>query len=190
MQDYNFFQPYLGKGTRRAEDALPIVPIILIVLFLLTNVPAYNLYRIMRTNRDTKKLEQTVLNSPDYHLLAEISSTRAAIAEATSRLALLDKMDQALVAQEWLNEPFLATLMGVFPRDLTIENLNISPSGQVQMSGAATNKPAIAELELNLRSTGRFASIHVPTITRDSTESVFRFALTMQTKGVSSGAAN
>jgi hypothetical protein len=193
MRDYNFFQPYVAGGIRRQTDtAISFVPLILLFLLVLTSYPAYNLYRIMQLNQEIETLQASVLDSPDYHLLSEVSSTRAVVAEAKGRLNTLTEMDKTLTAMDWLDEPFLETLMGVFPRDLAIENLVVALNRQVQLSGTATNKPAIAELELNLRNTKRFEQIHVPSITRDATgrTDVFRFTLVMQVKEVGVRAVN
>lgn len=182
MRDYNFFAPYIDHGKKRDSSSTISFPVLIVILILLlASVPGYNLYRSYQISDQIKKLETAVLNNPDYPLLAEAANLRAGIEEGKQRLEILKKMDAVLTAQEWLDEPFLFTLMSTVPKDLEIKNMAILEDQQIQISGTATNKPAIAELEFNLRNTSRFQNLLVRSIS--NAEGVYDFMMTLQVKG-------
>lgn len=194
MRDYNFFQPYLfgGRGRGPSDDQFPYVLFILLLVIAAAALPAYNYYRLMQLDAEVSQLSTSVLNDPDYALLAEVSTAQGIVNNARINLAALQQIDVNLAASEWVRAPFLEALTGVFPRDIAMRNLTISPNGQVQITGEATNKPAIAELQLNLRNTGHFTNLHVPTISRDQQDGggTFSFVLLAQVKGVGANAGN
>lgn len=194
MRDYNFFQPYLfkGKGRGPGDDQFPYVLFILLLIIAVAALPAYNYYRLMELDAEVDQLSTSVLNDPNYGLLSEVSSAQGIVNTARANLATLQQIDTNLTKAEWIKEPFLEALTGVFPRDVAMRNLTISPNGQVQITGEATNKPAIAELQLNLRNTGYFNNLHVTTISRaaEAGAQSFSFVLLAQVKGVGANAGN
>jgi hypothetical protein len=194
MRDYNFFQPYLsrGKGRGQSDDQFPYVLFVLLLIIAVAALPAYNYYRLMELDAEVDRLSTSVLNDPNYGLLSEVSTAQGIVNNARANLATLQQIDTNLTGAEWIREPFLEAVTGVFPRDVAMRNLTISPSGQVQITGEATNKPAIAELQLNLRNTGHFTNLHVPTISRGQEDGggTFSFVLLAQVKGVGANAGN
>jgi hypothetical protein len=170
---------------------LPLFWIIILLAVVLAAFPLFNMYRLSQLDQEISSLQDSVLNDPNYPLLSQVSSTRAVVNEARGRLTTARQMDVALKTMDWLNEDFLLVLTGYVPRDVEITSIGVSPSGAVQMSGRATNRVAIAELEFNYRNTGRFTDLFIGNISRDGgTADIYSFTLTMQTKGVGSSAAN
>ena len=194
MRDYNFFQPYLfgSKGRGPSDDQFPYVLFVLLLIIAVAALPAYNYYRLMELDAEVSELSTSVLNDPNYGLLSEVSTAQGIVNNARINLATLQQIDVNLTESEWVREPFLEALTGVFPRDVAMLSLTVSPNGQVQIIGEATNKPAIAELQLNLRNTGHFSNLHVTTISRAQEDGggAFSFALLAQVKGVGANAGN
>lgn len=58
----------------------------------------------------------------------------------------------------------------------------------MELSGSASNKPAIAELEHNIRDTDRFESLYVQTISNQ--DNTYSFKMEFNLKGVGADAAN
>lgn len=191
MRDYNFFEPYVDRGkkssTSTSNTNYPLLIGLLIVL--LAALPVYNLVQSMLMDRQIETLEASVLNDPDYPLLAEADMMRAGIEDGKVRLETLKKMDTVLTSMEWLDEPFLFSLMSTVPKDLEIKNMAIQQGQQIQISGSATNKPAIAELEYNLRNTERFTNLLVRSINNTET-GFYDFMMTLQVKGAGEDAVN
>jgi hypothetical protein len=191
MRDYNFFEPYVDRGkkssTSTSNTNYPLLIGLLVVL--LVALPVYNLVQSMLMDRQIEALETSVLNDPDYPLLAEADMMRAGIEDGKVRLETLKKMDTVLTSMEWLDEPFLFSLMSTVPKDLEIKNMAIQQGQQIQISGSATNKPAIAELEYNLRNTERFTNLLVRSINNTET-GFYDFMMTLQVKGAGEDAVN
>lgn len=190
MRDYNFFEPYVDRSKKSSTTGPVNFPLIIALLVLLVAaLPVFNLVRSFMMDSEIEALEADVLNSPKYGLLAEADMMRAGIADGRARLEVLKKMDTVLTAQEWLDEPFLFSLMGTVPRDLEIKNMALNPGKEIQISGSATNKPAIAELEYNLRNTQRFENLLVRSINNTET-GFYDFTMTLRVKGAGENASN
>lgn len=190
MRDYNFFEPYVDRNKRGGSSGPMNLPLIIALLVLLVAaVPVYNLVRSFMIDSQIKSLETEVLTHPKYELLAEADMLRVGIADGLSRLEVLKKMDATLTAQEWLDEPFLFSLMGTVPKDLEFKQMALNPGKEIQISGSSTNKPAIAELEYNLRNTQRFENLLVRSINNTET-GFYDFTMTLRVKGAGQNASN
>lgn len=190
MRDYNFFEPYVDRSRKSTSTSNFNYPLIIALLVILVAaLPVFNLVRSFMLDSEIETLEADVLNHPKYPLLAEADMMRAGIIDGKVRLETLKKMDTVLTGQEWLDEPFLFSLMGTVPRDLEIKNMALNPGKEIQISGSATNKPAIAELEFNLRNTQRFENLLVRSINNTET-GFYDFTMTLRVKGVGEDASN
>jgi hypothetical protein len=190
MRDYNFFDPYVEKGKKHTGSSSPIpYPVLIgILVVLLAAVPVFNFIRGFQMDAQISDLETSVLNDPNYPMLSEAMALRLGIEDGKVRLETLKKMDIVLIDMEWLDEPFLFSLMSTVPKDLEIKNMSVLQDKNIQISGSATNKPAIAELEYNLRNTERFENLLVRSIS--NAEGVYDFMMTLQLKGAGEDAAN
>lgn len=190
MRDYNFFEPYVDRNKKSSSTSNVNYPLIIALLVILVAaLPVFNLVRSFMMDSEIKTLEADVLNDPNYPLLAEADMLRAGIADGKVRLEVLKNMDVVLSGQEWLDEAFLFSLMSTVPKDLEVKNMALNPGKEIQISGSATNKPAIAELEYNLRNTDRFENLLVRSINNTET-GFYDFTMTLRVKGAGEDAAN
>lgn len=191
MRDYNFFEPFLGLEGRRDPASFPVIPVVLLLALALAAFPLYNWWALGNLSNEVAELDAAIKNNPSYALLSEVNTQQALVNEARSRLSLMRSFDTAMSSAQWLDEAFIDLLFSVFPKDMAIESISIAPGGQIQLSGAATNRPAIAELELNMRSTEKFDNIFISGITPDATGiQAYRFTLSAVAKGVAKNATN
>lgn len=193
LRDYNFFDPYLS-GSRRplGDNAGSYLAVFLVALLVLVGWPAYNMYLVLNLRQQVSELEATILGHPNQPMLAEVITLEGQVKNTAARLKTARAVVEDLTARDWLNQNMLNVLTSVIPQDVVLENLALSGAQNVQMTGEATSKPAIAELQLNLRNTGLFHQIHVSTITvRSGTgPDAYLFSLTLQVKEVADSAAN
>lgn len=188
MNDFNFFEPYLTKGKQPNTSSFNPVPLICLLLFLLAAWPLFNLGRSIQLKSEAASLEAEVTGNEKYPLLAQADAQKQYIEQLQSQLTSLSNTDAELKSSEWLTEPFLFSLLSTIPKDLRVEDLSISPEEKVELSGSASNKPAIAELEHNIRETGRFESLYVQTISNQ--DNTYSFKMEFNLKGVSADATN
>lgn len=188
MNDFNFFEPYLVKGKQPSASSFNPVPLICLLLALLAAWPLFNLGRSIQLKHEAASLEAEITGSEKYPLLAQADAQKQYIEQLQSQLTSLSNTDSALKNSEWLNEPFLFSLLSTVPKDLRVEDLSISPEKKVELSGSTSNKPAIAELEHNIRDTGRFESLYVQTISNQ--DDTYSFKMEFSLKGVGADATN
>lgn len=180
MQDFNFFEPYLVK-TRQAGDSLPLVPVVLLMVAILSAWPLFNLVYGLMIGRQVGALETEIVNSAEYPLLQTKANLSTEISQAQSSLGTMDQADQQIQGLEWLDEPFLFSLLSAVPKDIQLDSVSILAEKQVKLSGTAAGKPAIAELEHNLRQSSRFENLIVETI--DSKLGTYNFQMSFSVKG-------
>lgn len=181
MQDFNFFEPYLGKGKQQSTAAVHFGLIVLALAVALAAWPLFNLGYGLWLQKQTAALQAEVTGSEKYALLAQAEQEKAAVAKMQTQMNSLDKTDQALKSGEWLTEPFLFSLLSTVPKDVKIGSLSVQPDKKVSLTGTASSKPAIAELAYNIRSTGRFGDAYISSIA--DKDGAYSFDMSFSVKG-------
>ena len=188
MHDFNFFEPYLTKS--RLQDSASSFKLDLLIIFLviaLTAWPAYNLVREFQLKRETAALKIEVVTNEKYSLLDESKSLDQYDKKLQEQLKSVSAVDTNLKGSVWLNEPFLFSLLSTVPKDAQVQDFEVYADKKVEISGVASNKPAIAEFEHNLRQTDRFDSLYVESISNEN--GTYNFKMAFQLKGVDTNAA-
>lgn len=188
MYDLNFFESFSPKGKHTASLFRSNMILIGILAAILAIWPIFNQAYSYKLEGDIAKLQAEVEKSEKYKLIEQTAALREYILERGNQLKVLQRKDKELQADEWLNEAFLYNLMSTAPKDLRFEKLAITPEKTISIEGAASNKPAIAELERSLRSSGRFSILHVQTI--DRKEGTYQFVMNLELKGGNENAAD
>jgi type IV pilus assembly protein PilN len=177
MRDFNFFEPFISKEKKSEARGVPAKTLAVLLVLVLAAVPAYNFFQLYTLRSEAQALETRLLNDPNYIKLAEVEQKEADLVQYRVQLSNLSRADEAILASEQINERLLFVISGTLPRDLALNAMSIN-QGTIQVQGVAASKPAIAEMEYNLRQTGEFANIFVPSISEN--DGLFNFALTFQ----------
>ena len=181
MQDYNFFEPF-EKGRKKPERSqVSWAKIGILILVGVLVWPGINFVQLMLLNNQIEEMEQTLLTSPDYPRIAEVDRKLVQLADEQRLLSQMEEAGRMIDGKEVIDEQLLFTITSAMPPDTTLSNMSIS-GREISMQGEAGSKPAIAELEFNLRNTGQFESIFVPSITEDE-EAGWVFNLFFAVKG-------
>lgn len=185
MRDFNFFEPYLNKGKQHSAAAVRTRLAAAAVAALLAAWPLFNVGYGLWLQRQTAGLQAVVSGSDKYPLLAQAEQAEADIARLQVQLNSLDQTDQALQAGEWLTEPFLYSIVSAVPKDVKMDSLSVQAEKKITVTGAATSKPAIAELAGNIRSTDRFERVYISSIFNK--DGSYSFDMSFSVKGGESG---
>ena len=183
MRDFNFFEPLQKREKKSEVKGIPFSLIVLILILIAASWPAYNFYRVYTLRSEATALEDRLVNDPNYHKLAEVEEKEEELQQYQNMLASLIAADESIHANEVIDERLLFVVAGTLPRDLALNSMSINDRS-IQVQGIAGSKPAIAEMEFNLRNTGEFENIFVPSITENN--GLFSFGMTFQIRGVSS----
>lgn len=183
MHDLNFFEPYLTKGRQQqSASTFHSGRLIVVLLVVLAAWPLFNFGYGMWLKHEAVSLQAEVMNDENYPLLEEADAQKQYIAQLQNQLAALNATDKALKDGEWLNEPFLFSLLSTVPKDLKMEQVSVLPEKKIQVNGSAAGKPAIAELERNIRDADRFESVFVQSISNK--DGTYSFNMEFELKGV------
>jgi len=167
MRDFNFFEPYLTRGKPQKDTAVSFKLLIVVLLLLVAAWPGYNFVYGMWLDREAEALKTEVTGSEKYPLLQQAEDEKAYISQLQTQLQGIESADTYLKDGEWLNEAFLFSLLSTVPKDVQIEDVQILEEKKIQLSGTASGKPAVAELETNVRNTDRFDLLYVESIIND-----------------------
>lgn len=187
MRDFNFFEPLQKREKKSEVKGVPFSLIAIILLLLAAAWPAYNFFQISTLRSEAQALEQRLVNDPNYYRLAEVEEKELELQRYQNMLASLKLADESIKASEVIDERLLFVISGTLPRDLALNSISIN-GRNIQVQGVAGSKPAIAEMEFNLRSTGEFVSIFVPSISENG--GLFNFGMSFQVKEVNDDEAN
>ncbi|MGE4352733.1 MAG: PilN domain-containing protein [Oscillospiraceae bacterium] len=180
MRDFNFFEPYLTRGKPQSNAAIPFKLLIILLAFILAAWPLFNLGYGIWLKNEAATIKAEVMNDADYPLLSEVDNQTQALGQLQAQLTNIENADKTLKENQWLDEPFFFSLLSTVPKDVQIESVSIAMDKSIGMSGIALSKPAIAELEYNIRKADRFDSLCVTSISND--EGAYSFDMTFTLK--------
>ncbi len=179
MRDFNFFEAFEQKK-KRSDGPRVGYPLVLILVILAAAAwPAYNFYQLSQLNTSIAEHEQRLTTDPRYPLFQEVEQKQVELAEEQSRLQSLEASAELIHSREVIDELLLYTIVSSMPEDTSLNSMNIS-GRNINVTGTARSKPAIAEFEYNIRNTERFEMIFIPSITES--EDMWQFNMTFSVK--------
>ena len=181
MQDFNFFELYIAKRRHQGASDIHLGKLLLVVLVILAVWPMFNIAYAQFLQWEGRSLERQVISHEKYSLMEVVDQETKYIEEMKAQLPDLDRVDKILKGMVWLDEPFFYGLMSTVPGDVRLDRVVILPDKTMTVEGTASGKPAIAELEHNIRETNRFASLQVSSISHE--EDTYTFTMSFQLKG-------
>lgn len=181
MNDINLFESFHSRTTNQHGSSGSIIWLIILFALILISWPAYNYVQNRNIQREIAVLETEILGNTNRSLLDEAKDMERYLSVRKKQLSRVIEADGAITGNDWIKEPFLFQCLSTLPRDVSLDNLSVSANGEIEFSGTASNKPAIAELERNLRETRLFEQLYVSAIRRN--EDVYSFTMTFNYKG-------
>ena len=180
MRDFNFFEPFEKKQKRRKGLRISYPLVLILVLLAAAIWPAWNFYQIQQLDREIQHHRDILVNDSRYPLFEVASEKERELEEAQATLLSLEDSAELIFDKEVIDELLLFAIASAMPLDTSLTSMNIS-NRNVQLSGIADSKPAIAEFEYNIRQTGYFESIFVPSITESG--DMWQFSMSFMVKG-------
>lgn len=172
MHDMNFFAPMLAKGAPKKHGFLLKFAIGLITISILAAPISLFAFTYVSNSRIAEIKE--VLSKPEnVAIMSELQRKENRLAAFNTLIPQLSGRDNALQSVEWFNEELFQIAIDCFPKQARMITFNLLPMADskdssvmnaIEINGIASDKPAVAELEYNLRKVGRFEDIIVSTI--------------------------
>lgn len=180
MRDFNFFESFEQKQSRRQSPRVNFTLVIALLVLAAALWPAWNFYQLSQLDNQIESLDRQLTTDPRYPLFEDVSDKEAVLTEAQTQLEMLKKSTEMIGQREVITENVLFTIATAMPEDTALNSMTIA-GNSVQMQGVARSKPAIAELEYNLRGTERFEQIFIPSMSE--ADGLWTFNLAFNIKG-------
>lgn len=180
MRDFNFFETFEQKKKRRDGPTVSFPVVIALLVLAAAAWPAWNYFQLSQLNDDVVSSRNRLETDPRYPLFEVVEQKQAELAEQQVILEQMEKSAELIMAREVIDELLLFTIATSMPDDTSLNSMSIS-GRDVQMQGVASGKPAVAELEYNIRQTGRFEQIFIPSMSEN--EGLWQFNLVFRIKG-------
>lgn len=181
MNDMNFFAPLqISKEHGHKGKIMPVILIAVLILIVAAPILGFG-YEFILNSRIASV--QKTLNAPENKAtLDNLDALQVRVNTIKQSLPDIQKKDALLGSAEWLTEKTLQVLVDTVPKQVTM-NIMTMADGTVQLDGTAVDKPAIAEMEYNLRKSGIADAIMVSYITKNE-GGAFSYAINFTVKDV------
>lgn len=177
----NFFAPFLaGRKKSRKGLVSEIFLIILVIILVVSPIAGFGYELYM--NSENSKI-QAVLDMPaNKAIIEKLDAMQARLALINQSIPELKKKDQALKSTELITENSIQVIINALPKQVQFTTMNIIGS-DTSIMGTAIDKPAIAEMEYNLRQTGLVEELLISDIAKNDA-GLFDFSINFKLKDV------
>lgn len=184
MRDYNFFE-FLVEEKKTTELRFVYVGIITsIIVGAMVVTYLVNVFKI-RDLENSVYEAQAIVSSPEF-TIANKEKNRD-----SEKLKLLNNyytsvadLNTSISNEDYINTELIKTISSVVPQNISFQNVSIA-SRIITMTGAASSRVAIAELQYNLKALGIFEDIYVPNVSsnfQDDASYSFNFNISFKLK--------
>lgn len=181
MNDMNFFAPLqVAHNKRKSGSVTTFLLVFLIILLVIAPVGGFAYEWFLNSQIITA---QATLNAPENQsTLAKLDALQSQLDTITQSIPELQKKDSLLMKTEWVTEQTLQVIVDTIPKQISANIVSLNERS-VQIDGVSADKPAIAEMEYNLRKSDVADSIIVSHITK-AEDGSYSYAINFTVKDV------
>lgn len=182
MRDMNFFSPFLEtKKTKTSRVNYKVLAVVVAIILVMTPISLFG-YQMLLSQQIAS--EEKLLNAPEnIETVSRIETKKEQLSVAQTSVVELQKKDTLLASSEVTSERSLQVIVDTLPKQVKLDSLLIM-GADIGMQGTAVDRPAVAELAYNIRSSGLSEGLVLPTITQNVSGG-FDFSLNFKLKAVS-----
>lgn len=165
MKDMNFFAPFqVGSTSKRIKVSYKAMIAGVVVILVATPTILFA-YQFLLNTQIAK--EEQLLNAPEnIKTVSRIETKKQQLGVAQQSISELGKKDLLLASSEVTTEKSMQVILDTLPKQIKLDTLMMMGS-DISMQGTAVDRPAIAELAYNIRSSGLVEGLTIPTITKN-----------------------
>lgn len=178
MRDFNFFEPYLKVQAKPKRSKVLLIILGALVLALIIYYQVFLILQTSKLNSDIAEVDE-YLNAPETlrHLdLINIKQTKE------TQLSLANDDLNLLIAQlkneDIIDEMFIDLINAQIPQGLFVSEMNLSQES-LTAKGYSEDYDAIAQFAYNLRESGRFSDVQIPSVVEDNANYVYLINATL-----------
>lgn len=169
-QDFNFFEPYLGKHKQERNNLLyvAIAATSLIVIFTFSFV--WNLVQMKNVQKDNNELKKIVESSQTKAKLDEIDKLNKKYNILNKYYGQAYSITRAIDNKSIISSVLIGKIFSQIPKTVSFKSFNVTVGekglgGSIDIQGVAESRPNIAELEHNLKLVDSIKEVQVSNIT-------------------------
>lgn len=183
MVDYNFFEGYKKKKVKKSAGVRLFNILFLVLMISLGAYVGFNYYLLGGQEEELKQLDIKIAEASTREDISRINEKKSLLVELESIMSSMDQAAEAIENSSFISEDLLISITDALPSDVNISSLSVSGTN-IQLSGGALSKPAIAVFEYNLRSISYFKDIFINSIDSESEEEgSFTYNMTIEVGG-------
>ncbi|MDO4712021.1 MAG: PilN domain-containing protein [Peptostreptococcaceae bacterium] len=178
--EYNFFEPFLRETKPERKSNLNLIiftGIILAVGFIGASF-GYTFFEKQNLQSEIAEIDRFFEDDSIKAKIVEIDAKLAEIEDIKLKQQYLQYLEKDMKTIDIVNDQLLDFIKKEVVRDLSIEQLTID-KGQIKLSGVSLTKMGIAQFEHDLRNSGNFYEVFVPTISKE--DAFFKFNIEFDT---------
>jgi Tfp pilus assembly protein PilN len=182
LRDFNYFEPYLKVQAKPKSRNILIVLLAALVLALIVY---YQFYLIMQTRAlkaDIAEVDQYINSEETIKKVSEITDKQNKEAALTLAYTDLNAVAMSIEQTDKLDEMFMDQVNAQIPEGVFISDFNAN-NEFLTLKGYSTNYYAIAQIAYNLRNSGGFSDVTIPSVTEDNSNYIFLINATIAGEG-------
>ncbi|HAS73247.1 MAG TPA: hypothetical protein DCS67_03790 [Clostridiales bacterium UBA8960] len=183
MRDFNYFDPYIKV---QAKPKGKVVLFVILAALILALVVYYQYYLIMQVRgleADIKEVDDYINAESTLRKVSEVSDKQTKEAGLTMAYNDLSTLAMSIEMTDTLDEMFIDKVNAQVPFNLFVSEFN----GNYQyftVKGYPTEYDAIAQFAFNLRNSGSFKDVNIPSVVQDGGNYVYLINATIVKEGV------
>lgn len=179
MREINFFSPYIEKENKSRRVRKRIIMAAVLVLFVSVGISGF-LFAELRMLQEEVISTEAYLESPEVQIkLKEMENMKNRMEAGSIYLSELEDLQARIQAVDLINVKLMDTIASTLPSGTVLTDMALNVD-TVELSGYAPSNTNIAEVEYNLKKTGRFSHVHVSQIKNEDGLRQFTLTGTLQ----------
>lgn len=183
MRDFNYFDPYIKVQTKPKGKIIIFVILAALILALVVYYQYYLIMQVRGLEADIKKVDDYITADSTLTKVAEVSDKQSKEAVLTMAYSDLTSLAIAIDLTDTLDEMFIDEVNAQVPMNLFISEFNANYQF-LTVKGYATEYAAIAQFAYNLRNSGSFTDVNIPSVVQDGGNYVYLINATIVKEGV------
>lgn len=166
-QDFNFFQPYIGKEQKEKFRNTYIAIVIGILVFGFVISFAWNSMKIKETQNEIYRIKKIVDSPETKKKLAEIDNLKKKQEILNKYYNGVYSINNSVEKRSIISSELMRQICSVIPQKVSFKSISID-GGSIQISGTAESRTSIAELQYNLKLLDFVDEVQIPNISGNS----------------------
>ncbi|UZQ50789.1 PilN domain-containing protein [Clostridium kluyveri] len=174
-QDFNFFQPYLGKHKQQRNYILYGTLTITTVMVIFIAAFIWNLYRINVTKNEINSINSALQSPQTKNKLAQLD-------KLNKKYNIMDKyykqafvINHAIENRNVVGSVLIGKISSAIPRNISFKSLDIETSSDsskssIDINGTSDSRDSVAELQHNLKLLDEIKEVQVLNINEENSD--------------------